>query len=328
MKFLQIGMCAVLSVAMSLAFATKTYGPIKKGDSLWRIAVKNRPARTVSVHDMVLAIQKMNATALNGTSNLSVGDTLTIPATVAEVRTAITNAQTTSPAKKAAVTEEFVKTNAAPIVNKPVAFNKEVIGQTPAPTARPNATRAVETQVSPLVATQTATSNTGFPWVWLWFVVLLIAGSYVAWSKIAKRSFADGEKGTAAARLGISIRRKAPCVTKYKTRRFQDKQSSDPQFKTMNNTPFSADSADAIAGAMIDMAEDSNENAEAILQAALAKDTQNLEVRMKLLELYVQTNNRTAFKREADTIESMVPEHSAMWNTVRSMYLTKWAYDG
>lgn len=327
MKALVIG-ALMLSVSLS-ALATTTYGPIKRGDTLWRIAVKERPSRSVSVHDMLLAIQKMNATTLNGTSNLSVGDTLTIPSTVAEVKTAL---QAPS-AQKPATTQAFIKTNTAPIENKPVVIERQVVPVSHDSRLSGGDENVISNQVkqsssSGVQTTSTASNNSSFPWGWLWFVVVLVASAYIAWLKIAKKSFPLGEVGMAAQRLGISNRRTAPHITKYKTRRFQDMDPQKPTFQGVNNTPFSKDSADAIAGAMIDMAENENSNAERILKTALSKDTKNLELRMKLLELYVQTDNRAAFKQQADEVEAMVPEHSAMWNTVRAMYLNKWAYDG
>ena len=59
------------------------YGPTSKTDTLWDIALKTRPTRDISVHQMMLALVEKNTTAFikNNINGLKSGYTLTIPST-------------------------------------------------------------------------------------------------------------------------------------------------------------------------------------------------------------------------------------------------------
>ncbi|MEC8428734.1 MAG: FimV/HubP family polar landmark protein, partial [Pseudomonadota bacterium] len=61
--------------------AASTYGPVQSSDTLWEIALKVRPDRSVSVHKTMLAIQRLNPEAfINGNINLlRKGQVLRVP---------------------------------------------------------------------------------------------------------------------------------------------------------------------------------------------------------------------------------------------------------
>lgn len=65
----------------SSAPAATTYGPVKSSDTLWEIALKVRPGRSISVHKTMLAIQRLNPEAfINGNINLlRKGQVLRVP---------------------------------------------------------------------------------------------------------------------------------------------------------------------------------------------------------------------------------------------------------
>ncbi len=61
---------------------------------------------------------------------------------------------------------------------------------------------------------------------------------------------------------------------------------------------------------------------------AIAKDHDNLEWHMALLEFYIKTMNDAAFKRHMDTMihTGLMTEGDTLWEKVRKMYLNGWIY--
>lgn len=334
------GILFALAIVIAVpALAMKTYGPVKRGDSLWNIAVKNRPARTVSVQEMVHAIEKLNPTAFRGrgATSLKVGATLMVPTTAEEVTKALHPSvieQAKAPAKTPVATEAAVKplptSQTIETTTLSTTSQKKIpLTVTQGPSAQQSAESSKALQLNQ-EATQAATqsSDGGVPWSWLWFIICVIGAAYFFWYRRYHDSLRQSiNKGLAAARLGISGHRRTPVVNRYKTRRFKDKDAMSNHFQAVNKTPFSHSSADALAAATIDMAELEYTTAEQNLRSAILKDKKNVELRMKLLELYVKTNNRIAFKRESDALEHFVSDDSSAWSQVRAMYLNQWAYD-
>jgi len=197
---------------------------------------------------------------------------------------------------------------------------------------------------SPINSTNTANpAPSSFPWGWASVVVLLLALAYLIWQRKLSGNLPSDIKKLAALRLGISSKRHEPStITRYKTRRFKEGLDLSPdqdfglspeegfnQASPYSTHPasFSHQSAEAMASAMIDIAEKNYDGAERLLKSAITQDQNNLELRVKLLELYMTTNNQNAFKKESEQVEQMVPENSPVWHQVRGMYLNQWAYD-
>jgi pilus assembly protein FimV len=69
------------TVRASTAASADSYGPIRRNETLWSIAEKLRPGRGISMHQMMLALQRKNPQAFadNNINNLNAGATLKIP---------------------------------------------------------------------------------------------------------------------------------------------------------------------------------------------------------------------------------------------------------
>lgn len=75
-------LCFLLFFPLIEKSHAEQYGPVKNGDTLWPIAGKIRPDKSISLHQMVIALLKENPTAFRNSCNfntLKIGKTLTIP---------------------------------------------------------------------------------------------------------------------------------------------------------------------------------------------------------------------------------------------------------
>jgi pilus assembly protein FimV len=72
---------AVRSPMPSTTASADSYGPIRRNETLWSIAERVRPGRDISMHQMMLALQRANPQAFadNNINNLKAGATLKIP---------------------------------------------------------------------------------------------------------------------------------------------------------------------------------------------------------------------------------------------------------
>ena len=71
----------VHSPAPSVATGAENYGPIRRSETLWSIAKRLRPGNDISMHQMMLALQRENPQAFidNNINNLKAGSTLKVP---------------------------------------------------------------------------------------------------------------------------------------------------------------------------------------------------------------------------------------------------------
>ena len=71
----------VRSSAPAMATSADSYGPIRRSDTLWSIAERLRPDNGISMHQMMLALQRKNPQAFvdNNINNLMAGATLSVP---------------------------------------------------------------------------------------------------------------------------------------------------------------------------------------------------------------------------------------------------------
>ena len=310
----------VLSILIALplsSMATVNY-VVKRGDSLWSVAAQHRPTPHVSVHETIRAIQAMNGPLMQDSSSIQVGQNLVLPSTLAELKSAL------SPQAPVSVPEPGNANINTNIVQAPSTqqIAQQALGPVPLSISQSPAQSAVQSPSS------AASSAANFPWGWSLIIVILLALAYLLWHRKWQGVFPEEIKRLAALRLGISSRRQEPVITRYKTRHFKEALSTEQNFQEINpESKFSHASAEAMASAMIDMAEMNYDGAERLLQNAISQDPENLDLRLKLLELYMTTDNRAAFKLEAEYVEQKVPENSPIWHQVRGMYLNQWAYD-
>ncbi len=77
------------------------------------------------------------------------------------------------------------------------------------------------------------------------------------------------------------------------------------------------------------MSEGQFERAEHALLFAMRQDQNNLELRLKLLEVYADSNNKAAFDRQVEQLQKrgLVVEGDPNWRIVRQLYVDTWVYD-
>ena len=348
---------SLLVVLLSTAVAANveamtSYGPVKRGETLWTIAKKTHP-KHVSVANMMQAIEKLNPKAFDNlnTGVLRVGSKLEVPTTVAEVKQALNQAAATttqSAASTAAATPsasaatstdtaastsvstsatDDAATNGTPTVPVTPKYNKmnkpqllAAIGQLQQQVQSAQQTQAAAQEQAQQVQQQLDQAQqkmiqleqnvsqlqdqvSSFPWSWLWFVLFALCGGTYIWrtGRLAKiRAKSEGEN------------------------------PSDPKSVNLEEVATSDEGNGSImANVMIAMAEGDYNAAKGLLISGIRKDHDSLELRMKLLEVYAQLNDRNAFNAESEYMlkHGLVHEHDDNWKIVRTMYLKKWVYD-
>ena len=72
---------APATVRSSAATSAESYGPIRRNETLWSVAERLRPGTDISMHQMMLALQRKNPQAFadNNINNLKAGATLSVP---------------------------------------------------------------------------------------------------------------------------------------------------------------------------------------------------------------------------------------------------------
>ncbi|NCX93186.1 MAG: LysM peptidoglycan-binding domain-containing protein, partial [Gammaproteobacteria bacterium] len=112
-KKLVLGLVCV-GFCVNSAWAETTVGPVKRGDSLWRIAVQHRPSKHTNLYQMIAAIQKLNPSAFHG-NDLLPGSMLKVPTTHDEIVAALAGAavsSTSNASQKSAASAPAVKASA------------------------------------------------------------------------------------------------------------------------------------------------------------------------------------------------------------------------
>ncbi len=305
--FKLIGVLFLTVLLASTSFAMTSYGPTKKGDTTWRVA-KHFRVKDVSMDDLINAIQSLNPSAFGGPNNvtLALGQTLKIPTTKQEVMQA--NNETSAVTQ----TEAFA-------VSQPMQ-------STPAPAADASTTTTASDTLATAQPIPNANINSDMGsswWSWLWFILFVIAlGLYVRSRWLVKKLRMTHHIVTH--RLGMGGRRgeSAPKeVSRYNTLGMKPR---DPTKMTA-----SASAETKIIGEVSnDMAAQQYDAAEKKLLNAIRQNKMNLDLRMKLLDVYVAMNNQSAFSKQAEyLLKHMISENDDVWARVRNMYLKKWVYD-
>lgn len=321
--------------------AMTTYGPIKKGETLWSIAHKTRPHK-VSTGQMMKAIKALNPQSFDNVKKgvLHAGAKLQVPTTTAEVKQALSakapaaseesadaNAVGSSAAPLDSTTMPATSVNATPAA--PVAPKYNKMSKPQLLTAIAGLQQQLQTEQQATAAAQDQAKQaqqqldqaqqrmiqleqnvqslqdqlSSFPWSWLWFILFVISGGTYLW-----------KTGRFAKLKG----------------KVKEENASDPKPVNLEEVPASDEGNGSImAAVMIAMAEGDYKTAKAQLIKGIRKDHDNLELRMKLLEVYVHLNDRNGFNSESEYMlkHGLVHENDDHWKTVRTMYLKKWVYD-
>jgi len=336
----------IASVFLSpLAFSYTMYGPVKRGDSLWRIALEHRSSRHESVQKIIQAIKALNPSAFVGEDSqmLRVGSMLKIPSSPQEVREALQEDQNSQAPEKSVAPAVVSPVSSAnqPKVSSALPESKNVSPSTlnevsisPAASAAssgnslPNpSTLAVSSNTSaPLVSTDKtavmspAPASSGFsPWAWIWFFILLGVLGFGWKNRRHWVAHFQGGKELAARRLGLH---RVDHEQVFETDTLWKNKS--PEYGASH--PFRE--GDAMAQAMIQMAEGDCFQAQKTLQDAIAREPLDIGLRMKFLEVCVSLNDQAGFKEQSDyLIAHLIDETDPRWGKIKNMYLRKWAYD-
>jgi FimV-like protein len=349
-RVLKLGLIsAILSLSLvASAEAYTTYGPVKRGETLWSIAKKTRPNHRVGVYTMMQAIEKLNPTAFDDLNKgtLHVGAKLQIPSNITELRAVLHgDASTNTASSTSSETQPAASTTAS-------ASSDEATAVTPTAPAAPAAKasnnsqqlqaakqaqaaaeaqaaglqtqiQTLQTQVTQLqgqlqqsqqTATELQQSNnqlqsqtSGFPWASLWFVLFVITGGYIVWQSRGRPQFKSTPE-------------------RLEPKSGDEHLADDAILEEYEQVD--GQNGSAIANAMIAMAEGDYKGAKRMLLNAIRKDHDNIELRMKLLEVYTHLNDRDAFNAESDyMLKNLINENDDAWKAVRAMYLKKWVYD-
>jgi Tfp pilus assembly protein FimV len=313
LKLLSIGLMAM----SASAFAYKTI-TVPSGGTLWGIAHANR-VTGVSSKDFISSVKALNPSLQNG--GLQANQKLKLPTTQAEYAQVM---------KTAAQTPDHTVSarDLTPQGKHTLALQAQVQGlQSQLNQGQAHTQQLVQTnaqlemtiqknkqQMSLLKHQLLQFKDRGhFPWGWLWFVMLVI----VLLAGYRKMSKGEGFSGfVAASRLGKSPAGK---TAKYKTDRFDKDYPHQGANKTVDHSSVLADIS-------LDLAEGNYSAAEKRLTQALAKDAQNMTLRMKLLDVYTRTDNQKAFDQQISFLQKTLDEDDPDLEKAKAIGLDKWVY--
>jgi hypothetical protein len=62
---------------------------------------------------------------------------------------------------------------------------------------------------------------------------------------------------------------------------------------------------------------------------AIRKNQNDLDLRLQLLEVYAESNQKSAFDRQVEQIQKrgLVVEGDPNWRVIRQLYVDTWVYD-
>ena len=323
---------ALLCGFASTGFAMQSVGPIQSGNSVWKIAQTYRPSGVSMMH-MVNAIYRANPNVFPGGSQgpLRVGVTLQVPSTAQEVETALKTApitasrasQTIAPSQGAALTQ---MQSTVLQLKQMVKIAQQSKAQVEAEVTSLNQQLSqLQAKNQQLQATLSNQSNSGFSWGWLWFALLALGACGVAYKR-----YRPNKKGMASVK---PMKKNKPTSQTEPEVEIQEnlELKEEPRFgeapvveETMESEPTVVQTE--VAGEEGPDGIFSDERAE--LMNLIEQDPNNVELRLKLLELLVRVGDQPSFDQESKyVLDNMVEAGSPMWSKIRGLYLNKWVYD-
>ncbi|WP_119343025.1 type IV pilus assembly protein FimV [Facilibium subflavum] len=310
----------ILFGASVSVFAITTY-TVKPGDSLWKIASKN-PIKNISNKDMVVAIKGINAKENPSINDniININQKLLIPTTQAEVddglklyrlrhtqylkpqpataptQTTKTVTKTSTPATN--TSSNTVKENTSP--NAPLTDisnnNESVIPASG--TIVPHADR----NTNKTTIQEKEKSSNDLPWFIIFLVVIVIL---FLWRRRIKRY-------------------KANTSAKKMKDQFYQKDLSDDKPQEKATLPLKAKAVDVkkVLQQADKLIQDRDiQHAKAILQEALNHNSKNLDIRIKLLEVYGADGDAISFNSERDYLAAnLLPYDDARWKEIDALY--------
>ena len=330
LRYLKIISCWILLVPSAMAI--QSYGPTKSGDTLWRIAQKNPLKTKVGIKQIVGSIKRLNAQMLQDNGGiLPQGVLIKVPSTLADLKTNVvhnpSNKPVVSHTDKTVVNKNIDANNDAAQLShgqklhfssKPQPLDLKVVTASKKVHADAKA-MPLTTQVNHLAPKMVAKQGseapaiqTGFiPWAWLWFVVALAMG-YLWWRN--RQVYQSSE---------VSDQSSA-----HETYRFDPMVSDEPLVQSPVKSKSSYQ-GELLADVMINIAEGSFVAARSKLKVAIKKSPSDMNLRLKLLEVYVKMDDKSAFEGETDAILELklITKTDDAWGTIRSLYMKQWVYE-
>ena len=311
---------------VNVAIASSDYGPIVRGDTLWGIAKNHRPNTSITIPQMIQAIAKLNPTI--NVHQLKVGNHLQLPVSQKEVNQLLGIAAPVAVPAAASVQQ---KTAAPAQASKQTTASHSVVSLRSKVQESQSHLASVKAQLDQAHKTiaqlhqQTTSGTSSGSWSWLWFAAfLLMLGMYLRKKGL---SFQSSSIEIAAARFGLKKK-----GSNAKNERFQEPMQQfpvdDAGLIVTKKRGEDSDQVDFDQEIAQLFAEKNFPQAEKKLKMAIWEHKENIPYRMKLLELYAQTDNKHEFNKISEyMLKHLISEESDYWTQVRGLYLEQWVYD-
>ncbi|MDO8954897.1 MAG: hypothetical protein Q7V63_08625 [Gammaproteobacteria bacterium] len=319
------------------SMAMQSYGPTKPNETLWTIASHHHPAK-ISIDQAALAIVKLNPKAFKGADYvLRARSYLKLPTTATEVRTALN-----LPVLRAS--HDKPKYLAKPIPKKLQVAKSHHVKRAPVNHVYQASSAPVSIEIAQLTKQlaaanqQTASlqqqldnANTGFPWASLWFILwgLTVVSMYMLHRHYKANALFEEQDDP------ISPRQKSTEKTEPIIISVSEKPIKNPFEQCELDIP-SSDTVvltKVVASKAAEVTEDVSEaipatpEIEALLQE-IETDPYNLELRMQVLECYINQGDRAGFDQQSRDMvtHNVMMEGDELWIKLRALYLDTWVY--
>ena len=315
-KTVMIGLICLIPFS---AFALTGY-TVKSGDSLWRIASKNKPSQ-VSTANMIVAIKGLNQESYPSINDNIVqsGQPLTLPTSSSEVSDAIKlfkhsqkaylKPVQTQPINKPEPAQQVLQSSST---NSPSPMQLQQLEQknTQLKSEYQHYQQEVDVTIDTLKTQNTQLDDKlvkadeknkiGWGVAIILFILLLFA-----WRKKRKRA-KDQTANLAKQRFTGGT----PSDTNI-----------EPSFIVNGDNPISLNVNEALVEAMILFEEGNTQDAKLCLQSTLNTYPDNIEVRIKLIEIYAAENDVISFNSERDYLSAhLLPHDDDRWEEIDQIY--------
>lgn len=316
---------AALCLASSLllfslnALAINQY-KVKSGNSLWGIAAETNPSSAVSIHQMIQAIKGLNLEDYPNIVNnvVRTNQTLTIPTTEQEIKDGISIYQASQTmggyqpdlsAGQSTDSDKKSEDQSDKSLSSLERQNQRLLDENHQlrvafKTFQDNANAEINALDKQLIAAENDTSESA---AWALVIVLLILSLYLFYKTRQYRSLLN--------------------QAEYQpSQNNADKKTHSEDM--VEPTLFADDSGiinanEARVEAMIKMDEGDVQGAKSCLQSALNQHPDDVDIRLKLLEVYGSEKDIVSFNSEKDYLSAhLMPHDDERWHEVDKIYET------
>ncbi len=316
MKSLTVGLICLIPFS---AFALTGY-TVKSGDSLWRIASKNKPSQ-VSTANMIVAIKGLNQESYPSINDNIVqsGQSLTLPTSSTEASDAI---KLFNHSQKAYLKPVQTQSVSKPEPIQQVSQSSNTISPTP-----------MQLQQLEKQNTQLRSEYQHYQQVIDVTIDTLKTQNTQLDDKLVKADEKNKIGWGVAIVLFILLLfvwRKKRKKAKYQTadlakQRFTGGTPSDtniePNFIVNGDNPINLNVNEALVEAMILFEEGNTQDAKLCLQSTLNTYPDSIDVRIKLIEIYAVENDVISFNSERDYLSAhLLPHDDDRWEDIDQIY--------